>query len=142
MPHQIFQVVDGHCAADVAARKERIGQIAFGFVEAQDFLLDGVARNQVIDGHVLVLPDAVGAVGGLLLDGGIPPRVQVDDVVGVGQVEAQSAGFQADEEHGHQAVLEVGHHLLALADGRGTVQIENLVLADTRLDLGFGHIEK
>ena len=88
MPHQKLQVVDGHCAADVAARKKRVGQIAFGFVEAQDFLLNGVARNQVIDGHVLVLSDAVGTVGGLLLDGGIPSRIQVDDVVGVGQVEA------------------------------------------------------
>ena len=32
-----------------------------------------------------LLPDAVGAVGGLVLDGGVPPAVEVHDVLGGGQ---------------------------------------------------------
>ena len=37
----------------------------------------------------LGLTDAVGAVGRLVFDGGVPPRVEVDDGVGRGQVQAR-----------------------------------------------------
>jgi hypothetical protein len=40
----------------------------------------------------------MGAVDGLAFHGWVPPRVEQIDVVGGGQVEAESAGFQADQE--------------------------------------------
>jgi hypothetical protein len=43
----------------------------------------------------------VGAVGGLVFDGRVPPRVVVDHRVGRGQVEADAAGLQADQEDRH-----------------------------------------
>ena len=39
----------------------------------------------------LGLADPEGPVGGLVLDGGVPPAVEVDDVVGGGQVQAGAA---------------------------------------------------
>ena len=51
--------------------------------------------DQAVHLHRPGLPDPVGAVGGLLLDGGVPPAVEVDDVVGPGQVQAGAAGLEA-----------------------------------------------
>ncbi len=39
----------------------------------------------------LLLADAVGAVGGLILRSHVPPRVVVDDDIGRGQVQAGAA---------------------------------------------------
>jgi hypothetical protein len=61
-------------------------------VEANDFLLNGAGRNEAIHRYGTFLPDAVGTVAGLVLDGGIPPRVEVDDVIGSRQVEAVRRG--------------------------------------------------
>ena len=44
------------------------------------------------------LADPVGAVGGLVLDRGVPPAVEVDDVVGAGQVEAGAARLEREQE--------------------------------------------
>jgi hypothetical protein len=57
-------------------------------VKAEYFLFDGVGRDEAVDGDGTRLAHAVGAVGGLVLDGGIPPGVEVDDVVGRREVEA------------------------------------------------------
>ena len=93
----------------------------------------------MIHGDILVLSDAVGAVGGLLLDGGIPPWVEMKDVVGTGEVESQPSGFQTDEEHWCHTMLEVGHHFLATADGGGTVQIQQLFFSHTLLNFYLDH---
>ena len=67
-------------------------------VELEDGLLHGPARDQPIDGHGALLPEAVGSVGRLILHGGVPPRVKMDHVVGGGKVEPLPARLQADEE--------------------------------------------
>jgi hypothetical protein len=41
-----------------------------------------------------VLADAVGAVCGLVFDGGVPPAVVVDDVVCAGEVQSGTRGFE------------------------------------------------
>ena len=109
---------------DVGASEERVGQVTFGLVETEYFFFDGVLGDEVIDGDILLLPDAVGAVGGLLFDDGIPPRVEVDDIVGTGQVEPQSTGFETDEEEGAVARLEVADELLALGHRGRAIEIE------------------
>ena len=67
-------------------------------LEQLDLLLDRAGRDEPVGGHDLGLADAVGAIGGLLLDGRVPPRIEVDDGVGGGEVEARAAGLEADEE--------------------------------------------
>lgn len=74
--------------AGIGALEQVGGELSLGLVQADDFLFDGVFADQVIDGDGLGLSDAVGAVGGLLLYGWIPPRVEVEDVVGACQVES------------------------------------------------------
>ena len=93
--------------AHVVAFYQRVGKVAFGVVQAQYLFLDGMLGNEVVDGHFLLLPDTVGAVGSLLLDGRVPPRIQVNDVVGTGQVQSQSSGFQADKEQRAFSLLKL-----------------------------------
>jgi hypothetical protein len=55
----------------------------------------------------LGLANAVGAVGGLGFHGRVPPRVVVDDGVGLRQVQAHATGLQADQEERHGAAGEL-----------------------------------
>ena len=49
----------------------------------------GVLRDGQADLHGLFLADAIDAVGALVFDGGIPPAVEVDDVIGRRKREAE-----------------------------------------------------
>ena len=75
------------------------------------------------------LADPVGPVGRLLLDRRVPPAVDVDHVVGAGQVEAGAAGLEGEQEHRRTAGLGPGlkqrHHRLPVAH-RGAA-VEELV---------------
>src|SRR5471032_1259549 len=88
-----------HAARHVAAFEQTVGQVALVLVQVDNSFLDRVARHQPVDGHRPQLAHAVGAVRGLVFHRRIPPRVHVDHVVGGGQVDADAARFQADEEH-------------------------------------------
>ena len=62
----------------------------------------------------LVLADAMGAVGGLIFSGGIPPGVDVNNRVGGGEGEAGATGLEADQKDGEVAILEGVDAFLAL----------------------------
>ena len=59
-----------------------------------DALLERAVAYELVDLHLAVLTDAEGPVRRLVLDGGIPPAVEVEDVVGGREVEAHPAGLQ------------------------------------------------
>src|SRR5207253_1156652 len=80
-----------------------------------DLLFDRVARDQPVDVHGSGLADAVGAVDRLVLGGGIPPGVEQEAVVGLGEVEAEATGLEADEEDRVVAGTEAFEHALALS---------------------------
>ena len=87
-------------------------------LQLEDLLLDRVARDQPVGEHLPGLADAVRAVDGLGLDGRVPPRVEEEDVVGRGQVEAEPAGLEADQE---ERAVGVGLEALdARLRGRGS----------------------
>ena len=54
----------------------------FGFDHGVDAFLDGASGDEFVDEDIALLADAVGAVGGLVFDGGVPPAVEVNDVAG------------------------------------------------------------
>jgi hypothetical protein len=93
-------------------------------VEGEDALFDGVGGDEAVDGDGAVLADAVCAVGGLLFDGGVPPGVEEDDVVGGGEVEAEAAGLEGDEEEVALAALEGVDEAFAFGGGGGAVEVE------------------
>ena len=66
----------------------------FFVLQLQDFFFDGVAADEFVGGHDTGLADAVGAVGGLGFDGGVPPGIEVDDGVDGGEIEANAPVFE------------------------------------------------
>ncbi len=90
-------------------------------LQREDLLLDGVGRDVPVDEDRLVLPDPVHPVDGLLLGSGVPPRVEDEDVVGLGQGEAEPPGLQRDEEDRRLSLPEVADH--ARPVGRAPVEV-------------------
>src|SRR5439155_19686124 len=64
---------------------------------------------------VPLLADAEGAIGGLLLDGRVPPAVEVHDVGGGSEIEARAARLERKDEEGRLARLEALHQRRPLA---------------------------
>ena len=77
---------------------DRVGQFALLLLQLQHLFLDGVAGDQAVGEDRLRLADAVRAVDGLRLDGRVPPRIEQEDILGGGEIQAQSARLQADQE--------------------------------------------
>ena len=75
-----------------------VGERSLRGLQLQHLLLDRVARDEPVGEDRSRLPDAVRAVDRLGLDGRVPPRIEQEHVLGRGQVEAEAAGLQADEE--------------------------------------------
>ena len=123
--------VEAQLGSGAAAFEHGARQFGLAALHGLDFLLDGAGADQAVDEYRLVLTDAVGAVGGLRFGGRVLPWVVVDHGVGGGEVEADAAGLEADQEHRHGAALEALHQGAALT-GRG-LPGEDLVF-DATLD--------
>ena len=74
----------------VAGVEHACHQLSLARCECEHLLLNGVRGDQAIDVHGAGLPDPVGAVDRLRFDGRVPPRVEQEDVVGLGQVQART----------------------------------------------------
>jgi hypothetical protein len=78
----------------------------------------------------------VGAVARLILDGGVLPGIEMDDVIGGGEIEARASGPQADQEQVAVPRLKCRHPLFAVR-GRGpAVQI---LMVDSACDKRLAH---
>ncbi len=118
----------------VVERGEQCGNISLGQVERRFAALANSASasaalrdfnssiapsipssdDELVDEHRLVLADAVGAVSCLVFDRRVPPGIIVDHRIGRREIEAGTAGLQAQEEQRHLTGLE-------LADRRRSV---------------------
>ena len=107
-------ILGGELIVLVGSFEDTVGEGALALVEPQNLLFDGVMTDKMINGNGLCLTDTVSTVSGLLFDGWIPPRVEVDDIVGSCQVQTYAACLEADKEDGTLAFLKVGDQLLAL----------------------------
>ena len=84
------------------------GEPALGLDQLVDPLLDGARADHPVHLHHPRLADPVRAVGCLILDRRVPPAVEVEDVAGVGQVEAQAARPQRHHQHARLAAVQPG----------------------------------
>ena len=92
-------------------------------MELDDLLLDGVFAHEAKHRYRALLTDTVRAVGGLIFHGGVPPGVEVDDVVGGREGEARSTSLEADEEYVAFAALKGLDGLVALLTRRAAVEV-------------------
>src|SRR6266536_891710 len=75
----------------LAAADDQLGERLLLLDQRVDPLLQRADADELADLHVLALADAEGAVGRLVLHGRVPPAVEVDHVIGGGQVQASPA---------------------------------------------------
>src|SRR3989442_3814079 len=94
-----------------------------------DLLLYRATADELVHQHVPLLANAEGAIGGLLLDGRVPPAVEVDDVGGGREIEARAARLEREHEEGRLAGLEavdesrtLAHLGLAVQDEAGRTE--------------------
>ena len=85
--------------AAIVGAQNSIGQVAFLLLQFQDFLLNSSPADQAVGKDVLRLADAVRAVNGLSLDGGIPPGIKQVNIFSGGQIKSQPSSLQADQEY-------------------------------------------
>ena len=105
----------------VGGGHDAVGEAALSGLEVGDLLLEGVGGLDVVDEDGFGLADAVEAVRGLILDSRVPPAVDVDDVVGPGEVDAVAHGVEAAE--GDVGLLLVEAVDAALSAGRLTAAV-------------------
>jgi hypothetical protein len=65
-----------------------------------DLFFDGAAADELVHQHVLGLPDAEGAVGGLVLHRRVPPAVEVHHVRRGGQVQPEPPALSDSTKNG------------------------------------------
>lgn len=75
-------------------------EVAFVGGARQDLLFDNGISHEAEDAHLILLPDAVGAVLRLRVHHGVPVTVEEDHSVGRGEVQTQPtrAGTQQEDE--------------------------------------------
>jgi hypothetical protein len=113
------------------AKGEFIAIFVADFVPNPDFLFERPGAQELVHLDIAALADAEGAVRGLVLDGRIPPAVEMKDMVGAGQVEAGPAGLQGKHEDARPCrVLEAFDHFIAPLLGHGAVQEQDLLPED------------
>src|SRR5262249_15747868 len=92
-------------------------QLLFRLHHLVDFLLHRAAADELMDKHVLGLPDAEGAVGRLIFHSRVPPPIEVDDVRSCGEIESRAACFDGEhEERDAFVLLKPTYQILALPD--------------------------
>jgi len=79
--------------------EEVVEDFAFVFEDGGDALFDGVAGEKSRHGDRVTLADAMSAVDGLVLDRGVPPAVEKEDVIGELEVQSDAAGSIAHQEY-------------------------------------------
>src|SRR3989338_2756966 len=96
--HQIEQLAVVHFGKQKfrAALQHIPDELLFRFDQSVYAVLNSATADELVHQHVAPLADAEGAIGGLILHGGIPPAVEVDDVRGGGKVESRAAGLERE----------------------------------------------
>src|SRR5699024_7319345 len=79
---------------------EVVEEFGLALLQGEHLLFDRALGDVAVDHDGLRLPDTVCSVDGLILGRGVPPRVHEEDIVGLGEVESEAAGLEADEEYG------------------------------------------
>ena len=94
--NELQELVVSHLGQqDLATAFEQIlGELALGVNELIDPFFDRPAADELVDQDVPGLSDAERPVGGLILDGWIPPAIEVHDVRGGGEVQPGAPRLQ------------------------------------------------
>src|SRR5260221_4219550 len=74
------------------------GNRLLAFDQLVDPLFERARAHELVDLHALALADAEGPVCRLVLDGGVPPAIKVEDMAGARQIQSRAARLQGEAE--------------------------------------------
>src|SRR5258707_12696364 len=74
------------------------GNRLLAFDQLVDPLFERARAHELVDLHALALADAEGPVCRLVLDGGVPPAIKVEDMAGARQIQSRAARLQGEDE--------------------------------------------
>src|SRR5258705_8585843 len=99
------------------------GNLPLAFDQLVDPLFERARTHELVDLHTLALADAEGPVCRLVLDGGVPPAIKVEDMAGARQIQSRAAGLQGEDEERRAPPppLKPLHHAGALRAGGATL---------------------
>ena len=78
----------------LAAGNGHVGKVTLVLYHLVDALLESILGDEAVNEDVLMLADAVGTIGSLCLNGGVPPEVIMYDMTCSGEIETSACGFQ------------------------------------------------
>src|SRR5260370_39251793 len=117
------------------------GNRLLAFDQLVDPLFERARAHELVDLHALALADAEGPVCRLVLDGGVPPAIKVEDMAGARQIQSRAARLQGEDEERQAALLLLKplDHAGALRAGDATMQEEQLS-AQCPLQMALEHL--
>jgi hypothetical protein len=104
----------------LAGADDRTGDLALDFDDLVDFFLERSAADQLVKLNVVYRTDSECSVHCLVLDGGVPPPVEMEDMIGGCQVQPRPAGLEREDEETRSiaaARRKAIYHPVALALG-------------------------
>ena len=72
---------------EFVSTKRRCGELAFLLLQMEDTLFDCLLNRKFVNVHVAFLAEAVSAVECLVLEGGVPPEIDKDDIVATCEIQ-------------------------------------------------------
>ena len=87
-------------------------------LESEDLFLHRVFRNELIYKHFVFLSDAVSPVDGLLFDGGVPPRVEQENIFSPREIKPQTTRFERYQKYFNVLFILKAFHLPLTVFGR------------------------
>ena len=101
---------------EIPAIEDAAEESRFLLLQLKNFFFNGILGNHFVHMDLPGLTNTVRSVNRLLLNGWIPPGIEEDAVIRRGEIDANAAGFQADEEErGPLLILEALDFFLSLA---------------------------
>ena len=108
-------------------------------MEFEDPFLHGVEGDQAVDNHRPGLTDPVGAIGCLILHGGVPPGVEQEDVVRRSEIQSGPARAQGDQhDRCPLGRVEAGDHPRPVPGGT----VETFKSDPRRIQGGFDPVQE
>ena len=102
------------------------------FEEGVNFFFERSLGDETVDLNVSLLANAECAVGGLRFDGGVPPQIVMDDLLGSDEVEACATCLEREDEHlAVRIFLEVLDHF-------GALRLRAAAVIEVRAESEFG----
>ncbi len=99
MKRSLSASVDSSVIQPLGAGNDILAKLLLTLQHLIDPLLQRAKRDELMHLHVTGLAHPVGAVGRLILDGGIPPAVEVEHMVSRCKIEPDTACFDRENEY-------------------------------------------